>query len=625
MSSTVESIDGTGNNLAHSTWGSANTDLLRKAVAAYADGISAPGGTSRPSARVISNLIDAEPDGTPTNNRQLSNFIYAWGQFLDHDLDLTNDGTPADAFNIAVPKGDPQFDPAGTGTQVITLNRSQYDPATGTSTSNPRQQTNSITAWIDASMIYGSDAATAASLRTFSGGKLKTSAGDLLPLDSSGQFLAGDVRAEENPELTTLQIVFVREHNRIAAQIARSNPKLTDEQIYQQARRQVIAEVQEITFNEFLPALLGPAAPRPYAGYNANVNPGIANEFSTAAYRFGHSLVGDDIDFLDNNGNTLRDSMSLAEAFFNPTVIEQNGVDPILKYLASDNAEEVDPYVVNSLRNLLFGQPGEGGMDLAALNIQRGRDHGLADYNTTRAAYGLARVTSFAQITSNTKLQAELQQAYGNVNNIDLWVGGLAEDHLPGASLGPTFARIIADQFARVRDGDRFWYQHILSGSQLSAINHVTLARVIEQNTSLTNLQANVFFFRPSIGGRVYVEVNGNGRPDAGEMGIAGRRVQLIDSDGTIIATTTTRRDGSYLFNDLSLGSFTVREQLPPGGPRSAIVSAAIHITSGNGVNNINFAQRPIGIMPQQPPPPPPPPPGGIGGMAPPLNGRVIP
>src|SRR5262249_13263630 len=176
----------------------------------------------------------------------------------------------------------------------------------------------------------------------------------------------------------------------------------------------VIGEIQSITFNEFLPALLGPYAPGRYAGYKANVNPGIATEFSTAAFRIGHTLVGDDIEFLDNNGNAVRDPLLLRDAFFNPTILPQTGIDPILKYLASDRAQEVDTHVVDDLRNFLFGAPGSGGLDLAALNIQRGRDHGLADYNTVRAAYGLPRVTSFADITSDTTLQQKLQTLYGN-------------------------------------------------------------------------------------------------------------------------------------------------------------------------------------------------------------------
>src|SRR5262249_40203253 len=164
--------------------------------------------------------------------------------------------------------------------------RSSFDPATGTSQDDPRQQINRITAFIDGSQIYGSDAARAAALRTFVGGRLKTSAGDLLPLNTMGLandnpmglpatslYAAGDVRANENIELTSLQTLFVREHNRLAGQLAASHPGWSDEQIYQQARRLVVGELQAITYNEWLPALLGPGALRPYQGYNPNVNP----------------------------------------------------------------------------------------------------------------------------------------------------------------------------------------------------------------------------------------------------------------------------------------------------------------------------------------------------------------
>lgn len=113
------------------------------------------------------------------------------------------------------------------------MKRSVFDAATGTSTSNPRQQVNAITAWMDGSMIYGSDATTAASLRTMQGGQMKTSAGNLLPTDAAGNFLAGDVRVGENPELTSLQTLFVREHNRTAARIALANPTWNDEKVFQ--------------------------------------------------------------------------------------------------------------------------------------------------------------------------------------------------------------------------------------------------------------------------------------------------------------------------------------------------------------------------------------------------------
>ncbi|MGH6645220.1 MAG: peroxidase family protein, partial [Bradyrhizobium sp.] len=341
----------------------------------------------------------------------LSPFAYLWGQFIDHDLDLTNAATPAEAFNIAVPAGDPYFDPTNSGTKTIPLSRSKV--AAGTGVTSPRMQVNEITAFMDGSMVYGSSDTTAASLRTGVGGQMKTSTGDLLPQDATGFFLAGDIRVNENVSLISMQTLWVREHNRIASAIAAKNASLTDEEIFQKARRTVIGEIQAITYNEFLPALLGKNAIKAYAGYKAKVTPGISTEFSTAAFRLGHSMLTDDVEFMDDQGNAVHDEISLAEAFFNPSLIHETGIDPILKYSASSNAEEIDTKIVDGLRNFLFGPPGAGGLDLASLNIQRGRDHGLSDYNSTRAAIGLPKVTSFAQITDDVDVQNALQSLYG--------------------------------------------------------------------------------------------------------------------------------------------------------------------------------------------------------------------
>ena len=177
---------------------------------------------------------------------------------------------------------------------------------------------------------------------------------------------------------------------------ARRNPALTDERLYQHARRSVVAELQKITYDEFLPALIGPARPgaeglRPYAGYRADVNPGIATEFSTVAFRVGHSMLGEDIEFLAGDGTPVRDPLSLRDAFFNPTPLSEVGIEPILKYLGSFRGQEIDTRVVDDVRNFLFGSPGQGGFDLAALNIQRGRDHGIADYNRDGLRQGTER------------------------------------------------------------------------------------------------------------------------------------------------------------------------------------------------------------------------------------------
>ncbi len=563
----VRSIDGTNNNLSNTELGSTGEALLRIADADYGDGISTPAGDDRPSAREISNVLsDADLEGT-RSDRGLSAFIYVWGQFLDHDIDLTqNQVEDVESFDIEVPVGDPQFDPTSSGTVSIPLVRSQFDADTGTSADNPRQQVSDVTAFVDGSQVYGSDTETANSLRSFEGGRLLMTDDGLLPTDADGNVMAGDIRADENISLTALQALFVREHNRLADEISTNDSSLTDEQIYQQARGIVIAEIQAITYNEFLPALLGTRAMSSYTGYDATVDPTIANEFSTAAYRFGHSTLNDEVEFFDNDGREVRDGISLAEAFHNPQLLEETGIDSLLKYEASTQAQEVDLEVVDSLRNLLFGAPGSGGLDLAALNIQRGREHGLADYNSTRQAYGLDAVDSFAEITSDVELQGKLESLYGDVNNIDLWVGLLAEDHLRGSSVGELTQTIIVDQFERLRDGDRFWYENVYRGSQLRQLQQTTLGDIIERNTSVEGLQDNVFFMVAEVSGQVTKSAVGGGTtnrqsPQRGRtVGVEGATVELLNDAGEVIDTTTTDRSGNYRFSSFAeTGDYQIR------------------------------------------------------------------
>jgi hypothetical protein len=498
-------IDGTGNNEQQPDWGSAGIPLLRAgSTAEYADGVSQPAGAERPSPRAISNAVLAQSRSRPSS-QFLTTFVFQWGQFLDHDLDLTESATPVEAFPIAVPSGDPFFDPAGTGTQTIGLNRSAFDPATGTGLGNPREQVNAITAWIDASNVYGSDAVRAAALRTFTGGHLKTSPGNLLPfnidnLPNAGPlgpngFLAGDVRANEQVGLAAMHTLFVREHNRLADEIAAADPGLSDEDVYQRARAIVGAQMQVITYHEFLPALLGPDALPAYTGYDATVDPGIRNIFSTAAYRVGHTMLPSRLLRLDNDGFPLAAGhLALRDAFFAPQqLIDQGGIDPLLKGLATQVQQEIDARVVDEVRNFLFGPPGAGGFDLASLNIQRGRDHGLADYNQTRIDLGLAPVERIRDITDDPRVRRGLRRTYGGVHDIDLWVGGLAESHRPGSNVGELIHTVLVDQFRRLRDGDRFWYQTQFTGAELAEIESTTLADIIRRNTALTSIQDDVF------------------------------------------------------------------------------------------------------------------------------------
>jgi len=506
-------IDGTCNNISNMTtasWGATDIELFRGMPAAYGmtDYYNQMAGAGRLTPRAISNIVVAQSENMPST-RGLSSLVFTWGQFLDHDIDLTPEGH-TEYEPILLPDDETLF------TSEIPFFRSE--PMTDTGMDNPRQQQNIITSWIDASNVYGSDQSRADWLRTFSQGKLKTSDGNLLPYntidgqlnsaidpnapsmagDGSGAnkvFVAGDVRANEQPGLTSLHTLFIREHNRICTQLVGQG--LNDEQIYQLARKQVGGIIQAITYEEFLPALGVQVSS--YGGYFPDVQPDITNIFATAAYRLGHTMVTDEIPLLDNNCNEVNGgNLALLDGFFRPYVIPENGIAAFLQGLASQTQQQVDTRIVDNLRNFLF--PSNGGLafglDLASLNLQRGRDHGLPNYFAARAYYTGTVVTTFSEITSDTDLQAALEEAYGNVYDIDLWVGLLAEDHLPGASIGLTLNAVLGKQFANLRDGDYYYYEHdpVISDLLRNQINNTSLSDVIIRNSTVNNLQDNAFF-----------------------------------------------------------------------------------------------------------------------------------
>lgn len=473
-------INGSQNNLKNPTWGQAGGNLRRRVPNAYADGISEPSGELRPSARLVSNLVCNQDSSIP-NDRFMTSMVWQWGQFLDHDLSLTESHEPPEAFPISVPTGDVFFDPFSTGQELIFLFRAEYRE---TEDNVPREQINALTSWIDGSNIYGSDIDTSRSLRTLSGGLMATSEGDLLPVDAEGFFLSGDIRVNEQPGLICMHTIFVREHNRIARRYAELLPHLTDEQIYVRARKRVIGIMQSITYNEFLPALLGENAISSYRGYRPDVFPNVSNVFSTAAYRFGHTMLPTELLRLDDSFREVDEGhISLRDAFFNPEEVKSLGVDPYLRGLALQQAEEIDPLIQDDLRNFLFGPPGSGGFDLASLNIQRGRDHGLPDYNAVRMRFRLPPVSAFEDITSDPVRQLALEEAYGTVEDIDPWVGMISEDHVPGGSVGITLRTILKEQFENLRDADRFWYQHEMHSRDVPVIDATRLSHVVWRNT----------------------------------------------------------------------------------------------------------------------------------------------
>ncbi len=511
----VRSFDGSGNNLSDPAAGAAFVQLVRLAPSDYADGISAMSAPWRKSPREISNIVVDQDGQSFPNPFGTSDFLWQWGQFIDHDFAL-GDSVKSDdrSHDVAVPTGDPQFDPMSQGDKWIRFDRALFDESTGSDLSNPREQMNEITSWLDGSMVYGSSDARAAALRTNDGtGRLKTSSGDLLPyntgllpnanggpIDPAALFVAGDVRSNEQIGLTAMHTLFVREHNRWADHIRRMRPWYSGDDVYQAARRIVIAEIQIITYEEFLPALIGKRALARYNGY-APGDPGLFIEFSGAAWRLGHTLTNSRLMRVDGRGNeTAGGHLALRNAFFNAPLIltQRNDIDPILRGLAAQKSQAYDHMIVDDLRNFLFGPPGAGGFDLASLNTQRGRDLGLPSLNGVRAAIGLKRHKDFSDITSNEALQRALYEAYGSVDDIDLWVGGISEDALArdGSQLGETFRALVIKQFTALRDHDRFWYERDLNRVELNMVKKTTLADVILANTGIKRreIPKNVFY-----------------------------------------------------------------------------------------------------------------------------------
>lgn len=487
------SVDGSGNNRDYPKYNATNSDFGRIGPANFADGVSTM--INGPNPRLVSNLVVGQGSADVVNLEGLSSMMFAWGQFIAHDVSL---GMPDGLthINISVPNGDPNFD---DGT-VIPVTRMIMNPATGSDPSRPAIALNTVTGWLDASMVYGSDDMTAAKLRKLDG-HMQTSANGNLPV-VSGKYVAGDIRVQETPPLVALHTLFMREHNYQVDRLRDRYPDWSGDHLYQHARAIVAAEIQHITYSEFLPHLLGPGTIPAYRGYDPAVDPRITVEFTGAAFRLGHSIVTDETAKLAENGTVLGTKKKISESFFETPdrFVANSGADGVLRHLAADPARALDARIVNSLRNSLNDPPAT--KDLAATNIQRERDLGVGTLNQTRVALGFEPYTEFDQITRDIGTLEALKRVFASVDDIDLWTGGLAEEHVPGAMVGETFQAVIARQFIALRDGDRHWFENQgLDPATLDEIKSTTLADIILRNTKTRHIQDDVFSFYQRISG----------------------------------------------------------------------------------------------------------------------------
>jgi peroxidase len=617
----VRTLDGSGNNAQHPEWGAVGSTYARVAPAAYADGVARMAGG--PPARYVSNRIFNDLAQNLFSENGVTQWTFTWGQFLDHTFGLRQ--TDGERAPIAFDPDDPLE--AFEADTPIEFRRTPAAPGTGAS--SPREQMNTVSSYIDAWSLYGGSAERLEWLRegpvdgdlSNNGAHLLTAPRGYLPradargdataapaMELQGRLaaypaearVAGDVRANENALLTSVHTLFAREHNRIVDAL----PRVLSEQVkFEIARRVVAAELQYVTYNEFLPALGVELAP--YRGYDPAVNPSLSNEFAVVGYR-AHSMIHGEIepradaaDYTDAELDALREqgveveaeneqadededaeedeavertlTVPLNVAFGNPGLVPAIGLDAFLAGLADEAQYRNDEQIDNQLRSVLFQVPGPGVrdpsecldgpklpecfttvLDLGALDIQRGRDHGIPSYNDVRAAYGLERKRSFAEITGEateefgadpevdrddpiddpdildfvelldrdgnpvepeseeadetvvtgrrrTTLAARLKAIYGDADRVDAFVGMMAEPHVTGAEMGELQLAMWKRQFEALRDGDRFFY---LNDPSLETIRQrfgidyrKTLREIIVANTNLeeSDLQSNVF------------------------------------------------------------------------------------------------------------------------------------
>jgi len=482
-----------------------------------------------PNVREVSSTF--HPDQNIPQNK-FSLMVMQFGQFLDHDMALTPEVVvegccehpqQEDCFPIYIPNKDPFYSTRGFPPNCLEFTRSEEFRPNRFSwhfRRSAREQFSVVTSFIDGSQIYSPNNTEALLLRSLQGGELKTNSNftrEILPV-INGNLMAGDLRALDMPGLATIHTLFLREHNRIARSL--SSKYTNDEEIYQQARRIVIAELQNIVYGEYLPVILGKDAIKKYklsvtesTKYKKKKDPSIINSFTTAAFRFGHSLIQGMVNMADPmDPDSLLMTYQLHKNFFNMDnylLDDGQGMDRIIAGLLGQGTQTMDRFVTEDVTNFLFMEVGEDtgntkrdfGADLVARNLQRGRDHGLRGYNKYRKYCGLKSLPNFKErsppeiSSTNWKILAEL---YRSPDDIDLFVGGLAEFPHADGLMGPTFNCIISKQFKKLMDGDRFFFTHdhqvgSFSTAQLSQLRKRTLRDIICENTEIVKTRENVF------------------------------------------------------------------------------------------------------------------------------------
>lgn len=400
--------------------------------------------------------------GNPSSNAYgLTNMVWAFGQFIDHDIvgTLENKDSPAVAVQ-------------GAPGRVMNLHRVE----TQGKGRHPRP-VNIHTGRVDGGALYGTNKQFEHNvLREPGTCLLRVSMPGFLPVskepdaDGTFKFVSGDNRVDEHAILTSMHTLWLREHNRLCDTLEghRRYKRLSSDRKYTIVRSTVIAKMQQVAVNEWLPAL--GISKRDLQRSKAMTRSSTVSVEFSVAFRFGHTLIPDSI-----AGFKLA-SLFDGQAFF----LAQNATNVAVRSTAEDNiarlfnglateaAGEPDGRLSDSLRNILFGFRHQE--DLAARNIFRCRDLGLSSYANMARCFG---VEPHARTEQETP---------------DAWLGLLREPRGKGQPLGPTHKAMLIEQFGRIFFGRQglWWQKHLNRHTRFfgdQEMNTVTMAQIIRDNT----------------------------------------------------------------------------------------------------------------------------------------------
>lgn len=519
--------NGSCNNLQYPWWGESESPYKRLLPPDYDDGVSVPRlrsyipGQYLPNTRRVA-IVVHKPFKSIS---EWSNMLLWFGQNVVHDLTLVGSSTQyngepksckcnspdPDCFNIPIPYEDYH----NRDQPCITFVRSGASLRDFDCNLGPREQLNLMTHWADLSQTYGTNARTLAKLRLFKSGLLRfsnieTSSREFLPLRPNWQqckssgvrtcklHQSGDPRAEDNAFLESMHTIWLREHNRVARELSQLNPKWDDETIFQEARRIVIAEYQHLIFAEYLPVIVGEKVARLYNllplekgyfyNYQSGLYPQIANEFSLAM-RFCHTLIPLELSMA--NPNYVKYPPRVTGFFLHNSNLTFTYPDAAIRGSIRDWSYYPSPQVNYDINHYLFDGlfPDSRRFSLPALNIQRGRDHGIPGYNYYRLLCGLNEAKRFEDFYNIPPYTIErLKSVYAHPNDVDLWTGMVSEYPVEGGTFGAVASCIVAKQFYDLKYGDRFYYENgqdkttRFTLDQLAQIKTVSLARLLCDN-----------------------------------------------------------------------------------------------------------------------------------------------